>query len=55
MAASHIEELECPTTRIDNYVQGLWGEKIYLKRKKRKEEGKEVGERGAKDKGRRKE
>ena len=27
VAASHIEELEGLTTRIDNYVLGLWGNK----------------------------
>ena len=27
MAASHIEELEGLTTRIYNYILGLWGEK----------------------------
>ena len=27
MAAAHIEQLEGPTTRIYNYVMGLWGGK----------------------------
>ena len=30
VVAFHIEELEWPTTRIYNYVQGLWGEKIRI-------------------------
>ena len=50
VAASHIEELESPTTRIYNYVMGLWEGKnnrgrletdvssgpIFLKKKKKK-------------------
>ena len=27
VVAAHIEELEGPTTRLYNYVLGLWGEK----------------------------